>query len=74
MLLLNNGAHVGSSAKNPVEEAVKAKNYKVMRALTRSGQKRLEGNITPLEIAIMEKDTRLVKEVLSWQETQASLS
>ena len=68
MIMLNKGARV---TQGMIESAVHAKNYKVMRALHRGFQVKGDSLLgpSPLEMAILEGGSQLVKEVISWKET-----
>jgi ankyrin repeat protein len=71
-LLIENGASCFASDLNPLHIAIKAKNYKVMRVLYRQGDASPNRNIadekSPLEMAIIQNDSNLVRELLHWKE------
>lgn len=77
-LLIETGASCFASDLNPLHIAIKNKNFKIMRVLYRQGDaspsRNLSNEKNPLEMAIIQNDNQLVRELLHWKELQNSLA
>jgi ankyrin repeat protein len=71
-LLLQAGARTSVGTVNPLLAAIKTKNYKVMRLLHKHGANPNEQGdfLSPIQFAIQNNDSRLLSEILDWNETR----
>jgi len=70
-MLLKAGADPNACSVNPIIAAIKAKNYKAMRAFYENGvapSVSEEHQQSPIQFALMHNDPRLLTEILEWKD------